>query len=68
MNIIDVKSTSRRNTEDQEIVDDICDYASNIHLKELLQEYLRRVVTHKPDDLLRFLVDTITEDPYTPPK
>lgn len=49
--------------EDQQIIDNICDYAKEKQIKELLQEYLKRIITSKPSDPLQFLVNEIKENP-----
>eukprot|EP00981_Chlorochromonas_danica_P000872 scaffold211_cov168-Ochromonas_danica.AAC.13 len=51
-------------TENEEIINGICDYAQQHHIKALLQEYLRRVVLNKPSDPVQFLLKTISENPF----
>ena len=36
-------------------------------VKELLQEYLKRIIVQKPEDPLAFLLENIKEKPFTPP-
>lgn len=48
----------------EEIIDDICNYAENHHIKEMLHEYLKRVILNKPENVYDFLVSTIEKDPF----
>lgn len=52
--------------DDEEIINQICDYAQEKQIKELLQEYLKRVILTKPEDPLKFLIQTIRENPHVP--
>jgi hypothetical protein len=54
--------------EDEEIIQGICEYAKKTELKTLMQEYLKRVILNKPDDPVKFLLQTIRDNPFTPPK
>ena len=45
--------------DDEEIINSICDYAQEKQVKELLQEYLKRIVLKKPSNPVEFLIDTI---------
>jgi hypothetical protein len=56
------------NKEEAIIIDDICNYAESNHIKEMLQEYLRRIIVDKPKDPLNYLLATIKEKPYKPSK
>ncbi|KAJ1432066.1 hypothetical protein B484DRAFT_448000 [Ochromonadaceae sp. CCMP2298] len=51
------------NGDDTEIIDKICDYAKENHIKEILQEYLKRIVVQKPVDVIAFLIKEIQENP-----
>ena len=51
-------------TENEDIITSICAYAETYQIKELLKEYLKRVVLAKPKDPVQFLIDTIKKDPY----
>lgn len=53
-------------TENQEIIESICSYAEQYKIKEILQEYLKRLVVEKPADPLNFLIKTIQENPHEP--
>lgn len=53
-------------SEQNAIIDGICDYVEKYEIKELLKEYLRRVVVEKPEDPLQYLIQSIIEDPYVP--
>ena len=46
------------------IIEEICDYVDKYEIKEMLKEYLKRVVLEKPNDPLQFLVETIRDKPY----
>jgi hypothetical protein len=51
------------NGDDTEIIDKICDYAKENRIKELLQEYMKRIVIKKPLDPIAFLIKEISENP-----
>ena len=42
--------------DDEVIINDICDYAKKHKVKELLQEYLRRIIVDQPEDPVPFLL------------
>ena len=46
------------------IIEEICDYVDRYEIKEMLKEYLKRVVLEKPNDPLQFLIQTIRDKPY----
>ena len=46
------------------IIEEICDYVDRYEIKEMLKEYLKRVVLEKPNDPLQFLIETIRDKPY----
>jgi hypothetical protein len=48
----------------EEIINNICNYAEEHHIKELLGEYLKRIVLEKPKDPVKFLLKSIQENPY----
>ena len=50
--------------QQEAIIDGICDYVERYEIKEMLKEYLKRVVLEKPADPLAFLIQTIKEKPY----
>lgn len=50
----------------QQIIDEICNYCEEHQIKELLGEYLRRVVINKPKDPVNFLIRSIQEQPHDP--
>ena len=50
----------------EEVIENICSYAERHAIKELLQEYMKRVVLHRPTDVKAFLIETIEREPYTP--
>lgn len=52
-----------QNGDDVEIIDKICDYATEYQIKALLQEYLKRVVVDKPADPVAYLIQSIQENP-----
>ncbi|RYH31111.1 hypothetical protein EON65_03425 [archaeon] len=56
------------NTENQEVIDQICDYAETNQIKEMLQEYLKRIILSRPADPVSFLIKSILEDPYVQPE
>lgn len=54
-----------QNGDDVEIIDKICDYAKEYQIKELLQEYLKRVIVDKPADPVAYLIQSIQDNPAT---
>ena len=42
-------------------------FADQTHVKEMLHEYLRRVLLSKPDDPISFLMEEIKKDPFVIP-
>ena len=42
-------------------------FADQTHVKEMLHEYLRRVLLNKPDDPISFLMDEIKRNPFVIP-
>lgn len=49
------------------IINDICNYCEDKHIKELLQEYMKRLILNKPQDPVNFLIKSINENPYHHP-
>ena len=49
-----------------EVIEEICGYVEEYDIKNMLQEYLKRLIVEKPQEPLKFLIRTITEDPYIP--
>jgi hypothetical protein len=47
----------------QEIINEICDYCEEFQIKDLLGEYLKRLLVAKPKDPIKFLIKTIQEKP-----
>jgi hypothetical protein len=54
--------------DDEEIIDKICEYAQEKEIKEILLEYMKRVILAKPDDPLKFLMQQIINNPHIPLK
>jgi hypothetical protein len=52
------------NKDEEAIISEICDYATKFEIKELLEDYMRRLIVEQPKDPLKFLVKEITENPY----
>jgi len=50
------------------VVNEICSYAEDKDIHGLLKEYMRRLIVEQPDEPLKFLIASITENPYVPPK
>jgi len=50
--------------DDAAIIDEICDYATKHEIKEMLEEYMRRLIVEQPKEPLKFLVKEISENPY----
>jgi len=53
-------------TEEDKIISEICNYAERHETKQMLQEYMRRLILEKPSEPLKFLIAQITENPYVP--
>ncbi len=51
------------NKANQETIDRICEYSQRKQVREVLQEYLKRLVLEKPEDPVGFLIKTIQENP-----
>ena len=49
-----IQSTMNK-VDDEVIINDICDYAKKHKVKELLQEYLRRIIVDQPEDPVPFV-------------
>lgn len=58
--------TTKPGLESQEaqIIDEICDYAERHQVKEMLEEYMRRLILEQPKEPLKFLMQEITERPF----
>lgn len=54
-------------SQDQ-ILQNICDYAEEKDVKKLLQTYMMRIILERPGNPLDFLKETIAANPYVPPK
>ena len=50
--------------DDEAIIQGICDYSERLEIKQMLQEYMRRLIVEQPKEPLKFLVKEITENPY----
>jgi len=57
-----------RSGDDEEIISNICTYSNEHEVKEIMKEYLKRIILEKPDDPVAFLIESIQNDPfvYTP--
>jgi hypothetical protein len=52
--------------DDDEIITDICDYVQQKQIKEYLGEYFQRIILNKPEDPIKYLLQSIREKPYVP--
>ena len=52
------------NNTNEEVAQKIVDYVEEYEIKQLLQEYMKRVIMERPKDPLKFLTRSITENPY----
>ncbi|CAN0219787.1 unnamed protein product [Ascophyllum nodosum] len=50
--------------ENEVLMEEMVIYAQKIDLQGMMQEYLRRVLLHKPKDPIAFLIDEIKMNPY----
>lgn len=53
-----------RSGDDEEIISSICTYSNEHEVKELMKEYLKRLILAKPDDPVAFLIESIENDPF----
>ena len=53
--------------DDEVIINDICDYAKKHKVKELLQEYLRRIIVDQPEDPVPYSPDLLLQKPDKKP-
>lgn len=51
---------------DDEIILKICKYAEDKQLKLVLKQYLKRLILEKPTEPIKFLLETISENPFIP--
>ena len=56
------------NNGESEIIDQICDYAEKYEVREMMQEYMRRLILEQPKEPLKWLMKEITDNPYPTPK
>ena len=54
-------------SQDEEIMNNIVNYAEKYDVKGMLKEYMRRLVLKQPDNPLEFLMKSITDEPYKIP-
>jgi hypothetical protein len=52
------------NPDNEVIIDEICDYATQNQVRDMLQEYMRRLIVEQPKEPLKFLIKEITENPF----
>lgn len=55
-------------TDNDKIIDDICKYSEEAHIKEILHEYFRRLILAKPVDPVQYLISSIQDNPYVHPE
>lgn len=53
-----------RSGDDEEIISNICTYSNEHEIKEIMKEYLKRLILAKPDDPVAFLIESIESDPF----
>lgn len=52
------------NPDNEVIIHEICDYATNNQVRDMLQEYMRRLIVEQPKEPLKYLIKEITENPF----
>lgn len=52
------------NGQNKKIIEEICTYSEKVDVKDMLHEYMKRVIVNTPEDPVQFLIDQITESPY----
>lgn len=52
------------NKDEEVIADAICEYANKYEIKEMLQEYMKRLIVERPKEPIKYLIKSITESPY----
>jgi hypothetical protein len=56
------------NTQEDQIIEEICGYAEKYEIREMLQDYMRRLILEQPKEPLKWLIKEISEKPYPTPK
>lgn len=56
------------NTQEDAIIDEICGYAEKYEIREMMQDYMRRLILEQPKEPLKWLIKEITDNPYPTPK
>lgn len=59
--------SSKYLSPEDEVTSNICGYAEKYQIKELLQEYMKRIILERPKEPVKFMLKQVTENPYTPP-
>ena len=54
-------------SNNQKVIDDICTYCEEKKIKDVMKEYMKRIVLEKPDDPVKFLIKSIQENPFPIP-
>ncbi len=58
---------NKYSSPEDEVTSNICSYAEKYQIKELLQEYMKRIILERPKEPVKFMLKQVTENPYTPP-
>jgi len=53
--------------EDEMIFEEVSDYYKEHHIREMFKDYLKKLMLHKPDDPIAFLMKQIKTEPYIHP-
>jgi len=60
-------NSNKYSSPEDEVTSNICNYAEKYQIKELLQEYMKRIILERPKEPVKFFLKQVTENPYTPP-
>ena len=52
------------NERNSKVINDICEYSEEYQIKQMLQEYLKRIIVEKPANPVEFLIETIRSKPF----
>ena len=60
--------TGMLDTQEDKIIEEICGYAEKYKIREMMQDYMKRLVLEQPKEPLKWLIKEITDKPYPTPK
>jgi len=60
-------NNNKYSSPEDEVTSNICSYAEKYQIKELLQEYMKRIILERPKEPVKFMLKQVTDNPYIPP-